>query len=541
MKIIKYSFNMITTFVLILLLLLSSCQSSSTLMEVSGIVTYGGDGTALVHPLITRLSDGKSFSGDESGRYSVLAAEGDTLVFSYVGTINDTVMVSGKHLDVVLKPYASVPDEYVVRIESNYPDMETELKTYVADKNARIGIAVVINGKDTVMVNGNKEFPMMSVFKFPLALAVAHTVESNGSSLDEIVTISEDDLKENTYSPMLKKYGRKPMKMKLRELLEWSLKESDNNAADILLKYTGGINGLKNIRKSLYIPEAITVGASEDDMHRDPYLCYLNRSTPLAMAELFDLFKHKKEDTALYREIASMVETCQTGTDRLAAPLNGSDAIIGHKTGTGDSLTPGRISAVNDCGYVILPDGQSYSLAVFVADSEYDMAATSKIIADISAIVYSIFDCVQGKTMLSEDQSSISKPILQHSYSTCPGVSLTIKNSDIGPHCSVDSMVVYIKNDLDKEVMFGEYYTLEKKKDGKWQPIPFNRKYQSGECIQVFTAIGIIYSPHSKGTNVNNTRPYSKKFEKGIYRLSKTFYVDGIESQDTVYVEFEVL
>ena len=34
----------------------------------------------------------------------------------------------------------------------------------------------------------------------------------------------------------------------------------------------------------------------------------------------------------------------------------------------------GRISAVNDCGYVNLPNGTRYSIAVFVADSNYDIA-----------------------------------------------------------------------------------------------------------------------------------------------------------------------
>ncbi len=49
--------------------------------------------------------------------------------------------------------------------------------------------------------------------------------------------------------------------------------------------------------------------------------------------------------------------------------------------------------AVNDAGYVFLPDGSGYAIAVFVVDSPYEMAATSGIIADISGIVFEKLRC----------------------------------------------------------------------------------------------------------------------------------------------------
>lgn len=267
--------------------------------------------------------------------------------------------------------------------------LENRLKEFVNGKDARIGVAVIVNGKDTVAVNGNREFPMMSVFKFPLALVVANFTNRLGVDLNEKIDITPDELKENTYSPMLKKYGKHALRLTLRELLEWSLQESDNNTADILLKYVGGVKGMTAYMGVMDMPAGIKVGASEDDMHRDPYLSYLNLSTPIDMAELFDDFRATvHERTKQFKEIAGLIETCKTGTDRLYTPLKDTGAILGHKTGTGDMLTPGRISAVNDCGYVKLPDGQYYSIAVFVADSGYDMAETSGLIAEISEIVY---------------------------------------------------------------------------------------------------------------------------------------------------------
>ena len=267
--------------------------------------------------------------------------------------------------------------------------LESLLTDYIEGKDARIGVAVITDEGDTVSVNGGRDFPMMSVFKFPLAMAVAEYVDRHSLNFNESVAISVDDLKENTWSPMLRKYGRKPIELPIRELLEWSLRQSDNNAADILLKFIGGIEGINAIMRDLEMPSQISVGATEDDMHSNPYLSYLNLSTPEAMAKLFDRFNRTDRNRSdSYREIAQMLETCRTGTDRLAAPLADTGATIGHKTGTGDVLSPGRISAINDCGYVRLPDGRSYAIAVFVADSAYDPTATAAIIADLSTLVY---------------------------------------------------------------------------------------------------------------------------------------------------------
>lgn len=259
---------------------------------------------------------------------------------------------------------------------------------YIKGKDARIGVAVIINGKDTVSVNGNRDFPMMSVVKFPLALTVAHWINTNGMSLNDTVTFSEKAMKEDTYSPMLKKYGKSLNAMTVRELLEWSLVESDNNAADILLHRVGGTSGVTSIMRQMGISDEIVIGASEEDMHRDPYLSYLNRTTPLAMAQLFDRFYHELRNASQsYSEISVMLEQCRTGLDRLAFPLLPTNALIGHKTGTGFPTPEGRIFAVNDCGYVNLPNGTRYSVAVFVADSNYDIATTSAIIAEVSKIV----------------------------------------------------------------------------------------------------------------------------------------------------------
>ena len=48
-----------------------------------------------------------------------------------------------------------------------------EIAAYTADIDARVGVAAIIEGRDTVCVDGRGMYPMMSVMKFPQALAVA--------------------------------------------------------------------------------------------------------------------------------------------------------------------------------------------------------------------------------------------------------------------------------------------------------------------------------------------------------------------------------
>ncbi len=64
-----------------------------------------------------------------------------------------------------------------------------------------------------------------------------------------------------------------------------------------------------------------------------------------------------------------------------------TNAVIGHKTGTAFKLPGGRIMAVNDAGYVHLPNGHRYSIAVFIENPGYDMEQTETLIAEISQII----------------------------------------------------------------------------------------------------------------------------------------------------------
>lgn len=267
--------------------------------------------------------------------------------------------------------------------------LETQLKQAIEGKKAEIGIAVIIDGKDTVTINNQAHYPLMSVFKFHQALALVDYMNKKGLSLETQIPITKSDLKPNTYSPLRDKYPQGGIKMSIADLLRYTLQQSDNNACDILFHYQEkGPKAVNDYIHSLGIRDCAIV-ATENDMHQDLDLCYQNWSTPLAAAELLEIFRKKELFANKYKEfIYQTLVECQTGQDRLVAPLANKGITIGHKTGTGDRNAKGQQIGCNDIGFVILPNGRSYSIAVFVKDSEENSQTNSKIIAEVSRIVY---------------------------------------------------------------------------------------------------------------------------------------------------------
>mgnify|MGYP000348778624 CR=1 FL=1 len=266
--------------------------------------------------------------------------------------------------------------------------LETQLKEAIKGKKAEIGIAVIIDGKDTVTVNNDIHYPLMSVFKFHQALALADYMGKQKQSLETRLAIKKSDLKPDTYSPLRDKYPQGGIEMSIADLLKYTLQQSDNNACDILFNYQGGPDAVNKYLHSLGIRECAVIH-TENDMHENLEFCYQNWTTPLAAAKLVEIFRKKPLFPNVYKDFIfqTMVE-CQTGQDRLIAPLLDKKVTMGHKTGTGDRNAKGQQIGCNDIGFILLPDGHAYSIAVFVKDSEADNRENSEIIAEISRIVY---------------------------------------------------------------------------------------------------------------------------------------------------------
>lgn len=262
----------------------------------------------------------------------------------------------------------------------------------VAACPGEIGVAVIINSTDTVTVNDKSIYPMMSVFKMHQAIAVCSRFDHEGISLDTVVTIRSDELNPDTWSPMMKEHQEPIIRLSVRDLLRYTLTLSDNNASNFMFERMVDVPTTDSVIASLIPRSSFQIAYSEADMAAEHDKAYSNYTSPLGAAMLMDrLFT----DSLLSRDKQDFITTtlgeCNTGKDRIAAPLLGRKGVsVAHKTGSGYINEKGVLAAHNDVAYVRLPNGVCYTLAVFVKDFNGNESQAAKVIAHISAAVYSI-------------------------------------------------------------------------------------------------------------------------------------------------------
>ena len=265
--------------------------------------------------------------------------------------------------------------------------LEEQIQHIANQRKAEVGVAVIRNGTDTITVNNECRYPMMSVFKFHQALAVTDYLRRNNRSLDSLITIGNEELKPDTYSPLRDKYaGNETVSLSVAELLTYTLQLSDNNACDILFHRLVSPQETDRYIRSQGISD-FNIECTEVMMHEDISNCYRNWSTPLSAVLLLEDF-YATHGADKYSEFVwQTMASCRTGQSRIPGRIRPETAMIVHKTGTGDIGPDGRIVAVNDIGIIVLPDGTHISLAVFISDAACSLSGCEKIIADIAAAV----------------------------------------------------------------------------------------------------------------------------------------------------------
>ncbi len=266
--------------------------------------------------------------------------------------------------------------------------LAVQIKKAIKPYRAVVGVAAIINGRDTVTVNNDERYPMLSVYKFHQALSVGHYLQAKGLTLNDSVYISLQQLHQDTWSPLRDAHPEGGLAKSIAELLRYTLQMSDNNACDILFDFVGGPHYTDSIVREMGGRDFAVV-STEKQMHDNPEDCYRNWSTPLdavCLLERFETEEMLSENIQSY--IRHLMTTCETGTDRMVLPLVGCSAKVGHKTGTSGLNARKLWSGTNDIGFVRLPSGKRYVLAVFVKDSAEAPQVNAQIIAEVSRIVY---------------------------------------------------------------------------------------------------------------------------------------------------------
>lgn len=269
----------------------------------------------------------------------------------------------------------------------------------------RLGVALLdLRDRASWSHRGTESFPTQSVFKLPLAVAVLQAVEAGKLKLDQKIAVTRKDLS-LYHSPLARAFKGESATYPLRELIRLAAGESDNTAADLLMRLVGGpqavtavlrgggIGGISIDRyERVFQPELLGLpGYGWDEVIDTAGFRAKIEAIPAATrrrsieASLAD-----KRDSATPEASAAFLEGLAKGTwlrepahaaflqkiitetksgpDRIRAGLP-KDARLAHKTGLGPGAD-GLNHATNDIGIVTLPDGRRFVIAIYLAGSQ---------------------------------------------------------------------------------------------------------------------------------------------------------------------------
>lgn len=270
--------------------------------------------------------------------------------------------------------------------------LKQKVSTIVSGKNAVVGVAISgENGMSPIFINGKWHFPMQSVFKLPIALALLSEIDDGHFSLDQKMTITEDELLKNTWSPIRERYPRGTT-MPLSELIQYTVSLSDNNGCDILLDLIGGPQEVEAYFQDIGIKN-ISIKVTEHEMHEDWDAQFKNWITPKAANKLLRAFYYNKShllSPKTYNFIWTTLRGTKTGQHKIRGQLP-ENATVAHKTGWSGVSDEGVIAADNDMGVVTLPNGHHFFVSVFITHSKESSATNKKIIASIAKAAWNYF------------------------------------------------------------------------------------------------------------------------------------------------------
>lgn len=269
--------------------------------------------------------------------------------------------------------------------------LKKEINQIIKGKNATVGVSVLdFESNKSISINGNKKLPMLSVFKFHIALTVLDQVDQGKLSLDQNIFIKKEELLENTWSPIRQNYPEGNFEMTLGELIKYTVAQSDNNGCDILLRLIGGTETVQKFINSKGVKN-FQIKADEEKMHQGYEFMYWNWTTTNAANNLLKKFYDGKIVSKSSTDflMKTMLET-NTGANKIVAQLP-KGTWVAHKTGSSGKDEMGLTIAENDIGIITLLNGKQYAISVFVSDSMESEKTNTKMVADISKLVFDYF------------------------------------------------------------------------------------------------------------------------------------------------------
>ncbi len=266
-----------------------------------------------------------------------------------------------------------------------------------------LGVAALhIESGRSIGWRAKEHFPMMSVYKVPVALRALAMMEVGALPYRKMLRVEPSDFSTG-FSPLRDNYPAGTVRT-IGQLLEASVRDSDNTANDVLMKLSGGAPVVHAPLERIF-KGAIRVDRSEKQMNSDfervgPVAFDedgRDSATPEAMVMLLSLIQQRKllHPSTLDLMVRWMAET-ETGPKRIKGMLP-AGTLVWHKTGTG-GMKDGINLCTNDVGVISMTDGKGHiAIAVFLKLSTKDLETRERAIAETALAIYSYFDVPGSK------------------------------------------------------------------------------------------------------------------------------------------------
>src|SRR5689334_19136443 len=126
--------------------------------------------------------------------------------------------------------------------KSQDSSLNNKVKEIAAQASGRVGVFALVleTGETAGSLNPQDHFPMQSVYKLPISMAVMQAVEAGRIKLADKVSIGKSEfIGRAGHSPIRDKFP-KGTSLTVEELLRYALVESDGTASDVLMRLAGG-------------------------------------------------------------------------------------------------------------------------------------------------------------------------------------------------------------------------------------------------------------------------------------------------------------
>ncbi|MGD9590002.1 MAG: class A beta-lactamase [Pyrinomonadaceae bacterium] len=262
-------------------------------------------------------------------------------------------------------------------------ELEAAFAEIAKEANGRVGVAaVVFETGANASLNPDEKFPMQSVCKVPVSMAVMKQVDAGKYKPEQEVDITKDDFVPAGMRSPLRDNFPDGTKIPIWHLIEYAIAESDGSANDALIRLAGGPAEVQKYLTEIGITD-MAVKNTHKEFANDQKMQADNFSTPAAALALLT---HLQTGTSLNRErsklILDFMNESRPGQNRLRGLLP-ENAYVAHKTGTSATVN-GVTAATNDIGIIGLPNGNFLAIAVFVGDSKADEKTREAVIAKIA-------------------------------------------------------------------------------------------------------------------------------------------------------------